>query len=143
MRTLSILYLIFVLISCNSKVKSEKPEFLIGTWIRVTNTSNTKSFENWDNNLNGLGYTIKKQDTVFKEILKIEKINGIFNLKVTGVNELPTYFLFTSQTDTSFTCQNEKNKFPKKIEYWKNEEKLYARISSDTIKIDFAFARLK
>ncbi len=143
MRTLTILSLIFLLISCNSKVKSEKPKFLIGNWVRLNNAVNSTTFENWDKDFNGLGYTLKEQDTTFQEILKIERVNGKLNLKVIGVNENPTYFVFTNQTDTSFTCKNEKNEFPKKIKYWIDKEKLYAEVSNDNAKIDFIFKRLK
>ncbi|CAM1374344.1 hypothetical protein [Tenacibaculum xiamenense] len=143
MRTLAILSLIFMFISCNSKVKSNRPSFLIGNWVRINNSPNTTTFENWDNNLNGFGYTIKEKDTTFKEILTIEKVKDTLNLKVTGVNDSPTYFVFTNQTDSSFTCINERNEFPKKIKYWKHKEKLYAKVSNEDIELDFIFERLK
>ncbi len=126
--------------SCGNKKKEvQKPSFLIGKWIRINNKKESITYETWNNNLKGLGYTLKNKDTSFKEILSIVEIKDTLFLKVEGVNKNPTYFKFTLQTDTSFVCENPKNKFPKKITYFKDGKQLKAEISADNFRIDFVF----
>jgi len=55
----------------------------------------------------------------------------------------PPFFKFTSQTDTSFVCENPKNEFPKKITYYKENKLLKAQVSSEDFKINFVFQKLK
>ncbi|KAF9660009.1 hypothetical protein HER15_13510 [Tenacibaculum mesophilum] len=64
-------------------------------------------------------------------------------LQVTGVNETPTLFAFTQQTDTSFTAENKLNEFPKTIQYWKGNNLLKAKVSNDKFSIDFVFKKMK
>jgi hypothetical protein len=72
----------------------------------------------------------------------ITKNDALF-LEVTGVNKIPTIFKFTSQTDTSFICENPKNEFPKKIKYSIENQLLKAVVSSDDFSIDFVFESIK
>lgn len=73
--------------------------------------------------------------------MSIVSINDTLFLKAEGVNETPTLFKFTQQTDTSFICENPKNEFPKKILYYKDNNQLKAEVSSEDFKIDFVFER--
>ena len=68
-------------------------------------------------------------------------LNRALNLKVEGVNEKPTFFKFTAQTDTSFVCENLKNEFPKKIQYYLDNQHLKAIVSSEDFRIDFVFKK--
>ncbi|QNM85731.1 hypothetical protein H9W90_00990 [Polaribacter pectinis] len=137
----SCLLLIF---SCKSdKENNKNPSFLVGNWIRLNDKEGSKTYENWNTNFTGLGYTLKEKDTTFKEILSIVSINDTLNLKVEGVNETPTLFKFTSQTDTSFICKNLKNEFPKKIKYYLENKQLKAIVSNDDFSIDFVFKKIK
>ena len=127
-------------ISCKVKKKEpQKPLFLIGDWIRTNNKKGSITYEKWNSDFTGLGFTLKEKDTTFKEILSIVNINDTLFLKVEGVNENPTLFKFTSQTDSYFVCENSKNEFPKKIKYFKENNFLKAEVSSDNFKIDFVF----
>ena len=92
-------------------------------------------------NFKGIGYTKQGKKTSFKEILSIVTINDTLNLKVEGVNEKPTFFKFTAQTDTSFVCENLKNEFPKKIQYYLDNQHLKAIVSSEDFRIDFVFKK--
>jgi len=92
-----------------------KPSFLIGDWIRLNDKKGSTTFEKWDTNLKGLGYTLKEKDTTFKETLSIVSIKDTLFLKVSGIHKNATFFKFTEQSNTSFTCENPKNEFPKKI----------------------------
>ena len=95
-------------------------------------------------NFVGHGVTLQGSDTVFQERMEIVKKDGTLNFKVivTGEEE-PTYFKFTKQSSTSFTCENPANEFPKQIEYKRNGANLKARISAGEQVVDFLFVPMK
>lgn len=131
------------MISCQNQTnKREKPSFLIGNWIRLNDKEGSKTYETWNTNFKGIGYTKQGQKTSFEEILSIVTIKDTLYLKVEGVNETATLFKFTQQTDTSFVCENPKNEFPKKIKYYLENEQLKAIVSADDFRIDFVFDRI-
>lgn len=131
-----------LLVSCqNENSKTKKPTFLIGNWIRKNDKKGNKTYENWQKDLTGLGFTLKNKDTIFKELMSIVSLNDTLHLKVEGVNEKPTLFKFTKQTDTSFVCENPQNEFPKNIYYFKDGKQLKAIVSADDFKIDFIFEK--
>ncbi|WP_431164464.1 hypothetical protein [Tenacibaculum halocynthiae] len=140
MRFLFLFLCITLILSCKSNTL--KPTFLIGKWQRINDKPNQITYENWNSNYKGSGFTLKKGDTIFKETLSIETINDTLYLKVTGVNKHPTLFKFIQQTDSSFVCENQLNDFPKKIRYWRNNTNLNALVSNDNFKIDFTFKKL-
>jgi len=130
------------MISCQiEKKETKKPSFLIGHWVRLNDKEGAITYETWNLNLKGLGYTLKGKDTTFKETLSIVTIKDTLFLKVEDINETPTLFKFTKQTDTSFVCENKENEFPKKIKYYLEDNQLKAIVSSDDFKIDFIFER--
>lgn len=140
MKKLLIVFCFLFLISCG-KEEIKKPDFILGYWIRTNDKPNQRTTEVWKPDFTGIGLTIKQKDTIFKEILSIiEKENELF-LKVEGVNEEPTLFKFTSQTTTSFVCENPENEFPKKIHYYKEGKTLKASVSNDDFSIDFSFVK--
>ncbi|MEO9571415.1 MAG: hypothetical protein ABJH82_08725 [Polaribacter sp.] len=133
---------LLLIISCaDKKTEIKKPIFLIGNWIRVNDKKGSSTFEKWNSELKGIGYTLKEKDTTFKEILSIINIKDTLTLKVENVNKTPTYFKFTKQTDTSFICENLQNKFPKKIKYYLENDLLKAIVSANKFKIEFIFER--
>ncbi|KGL61683.1 hypothetical protein [Polaribacter sp. Hel1_85] len=132
-----------LMLSCDKeKSKTKKPIFLVGDWIRVNDKKGSITYEKWNANLKGLGYTLKENDTTFKEILNIVTLDDTLFLKVEGVNENPTLFKFTQQTDSSFVCENPKNEFPKKIKYYIENNHLKATVSTEDFKIEFIFEKL-
>jgi hypothetical protein len=133
-----------LLISCDSKkVKLKKPSFLLGEWNRINDTDSLKTYETWQNNFSGIGLTLKGKDTTFFEKMTILEKNNFLFLEISGVNETPTRFTFTSQTDTSFVCENPKNKFPKKIKYSLDNKQLKAVVSNANFNIEFIFEKRK
>ncbi|PWG04198.1 hypothetical protein [Polaribacter aquimarinus] len=143
MKSIVLFCLLFILISCKEEKKEvQNPSFLIGEWIRTNNKKESITYEFWKSDFTGLGYTLKNKDTAFKEVLSIVKINDTLHLEVKGVNENPTLFKFTNQTDTSFVCENPINEFPKKIKYILDRKQLKATVSSDDFVIDFVFDKL-
>jgi hypothetical protein len=144
MRTLFLVCCIILLTSCQKvEQKPSKPAFLIGNWIRLNDTEGNETYENWKSDFTGMGFTINNEKTIFNEQMSILEINDTLHLKVFDVNETPTYFKFTQQTDTSFVCENPKNEFPQKIHYFLENKQLKAIISSDDFRIDFVFEKVK
>ena len=143
--TFSILITIFLflLLSCSKTEKQEKNlKWMQGKWIRLGDKSEKTTYEIWKGT-NGLGYTLQEKDTLFKEIMNIVKIKDTLFLKVEGVNENPTLFKFTQQTDTSFVSENSKNEFPQKIYYYLEDKQLKAEVSNDDFKINFVFKKVE
>lgn len=141
MKYLSAFLIVLLLTSCSKEYKN--PDFLVGKWKRVNNEENKETFEIWKENLRGIGFTLQESDTVFKEQLYIVTIDNQKHLLVSGVNENPTYFKFTEQTATSFTCENQQNEFPKKISYRLEDGKLNAEVANDDFAIDFVFEKME
>jgi hypothetical protein len=104
------------------------------------------TFEHWTrispSEYQGLGYTLRNGDTIFKEYLKLHADKGTWVFEVSGVNEDPTLFLVTNKARRSFTCENEKNEFPKIIEYTLVDKMLVARISGAGQEVLFSFEKL-
>ena len=140
MKNLLILPCFFLILSCNSKkTKATKPSFLIGNWVRTNDSDSLTTYETWQKDFSGIGLTLKNKDTTFFEKMKIITKNDSLFLSVSSINDTPTLFAFTSQTDTSFVCENPKNEFPKKIKYYLENKKLKAEISSDAFTVAFVF----
>lgn len=142
MRKIIILFICIGFLSCG-KEALEKPDFLLGTWNRINNNPERKTYEIWQPDFTGIGYTMKGTDTTFVEILSIVEMNDTLVYKVVGVNENPTLFKFTEQTATSFTCENPENEFPKKIRYEMVSDTLKAVISAGEASIEFLFLKSK
>lgn len=139
-KLISILIILF-LVSCSPQ--KDNLDWILGQWQRTNNAVGQKTFEQWSKKSKdiyiGLGYTLQGMDTVFIEKLRILKIDGSWNYEVIGVNENPTYFKFSFQSDTNFVCENPDNEFPKKIEYILEGKKLIAIISDENTEIPFYF----
>ena len=142
MRNFIILVTLLFFFSCNYKpVNKEKPSFLIGNWKRLNDKPESQTYETWNTNFTGIGFTKTEGKTTFQETLSIVAIKDTLYLKVEGVNEEPTLFKFTSQTDSSFVCENKENEFPKKIKYYLENNQLKAIVSNDDFRIDFVFEK--
>lgn len=153
MRIFTITLLILVIVSCQTEKKKEtpnktskteltKPSFLIGNWIRTNNKPDHITYEIWNSDFSGYGLTLKGKDTTFYEKMKLVVKNDTMVLEVSGVNEEPTPFKFTKQTDTSFVCKNLKNEFPQKIKYWIKNDTLSAKIWNEGgYQVDFQFVK--
>lgn len=140
----SLLFGCFILmLSCNENSnKKQKPTFLIGEWRRLDDKPGNQTYEMWNTNLVGMGYTITDAKRSFQETMAIITIKDTLYLEVSGVNEQPTLFKFTEQTDSSFVCENPQNEFPKKINYFLDNKQLKAIVSADDFRIDFVFEKV-
>ena len=142
MKRILILLACVLLFNCGEQIP-QKPDFILGNWTRLNDAEGKITYEQWNSDFTGIGFTMQDKDTVFKEILSIVEIDGDLVYKVVGVNEEPTLFKFTEQTKSSFRCENPDNEFPKVIEYVLEDDQLKAVISAGDDSVEFLFARSK
>ena len=142
MRLIILFACCFIFFNCDNTSKTKKPTWLHGNWIRINDKPDKITYEFWKDDFSGIGFTLKEKDTVFKETLNIITKNDSLYLQVTGVNEKPTLFKFTQQTDSSFTAENKLNEFPKMITYWKENNFLKAKVANDEFSVDFIFKKM-
>lgn len=157
-----LLFTIFILgISCKNTTNTEEkntiaaePEtinnidWLLGSWERIGEEEGKITHEHWskinDKTYKGLGCTMLGKDTVWQENMLLIHKNNTWALEVSGTDsDQATIFEFTELTKHSFTCENEKNEFPKKIEYYKDKDQLKAKISGGGPEIPFQFKKIK
>lgn len=122
-------------------------DWLLGSWERMDEAEGKITHEHWkrisDKEYKGLGCTMVEKDTVWQENMSLIHNDSIWIFKVKGTNaEQATIFNFTDLTKNSFTCENEENEFPKKIEYYKDKEYLKAKISGGGPEIPFQFKKM-
>ena len=131
----------FSMVSCQNKSthqyeKIEKMNWLVGRWENKSLDgllTETWTKEN-DSTLSGKTYFIKNEkDTIHAEsiVLKQLKEELIYSPTVKGQNnDEPVDFRLTSDAENSFTFENMKHDYPKKITYKKvNDKSLVATIS--------------
>ena len=148
---------ILISLSCDDPNSTELPEnnnagdtlnldWLIGNWIRENDASDKMTYEHWiksdEEVYIGVGYTLQNNDTVFKEDMRLIKLNEIWNLEVSGINDKPTLFKFVELSKNKFVCENKENEFPKKIEYSIQENVITAIISDEKNEIIFIYKKL-
>ena len=141
MKQIYVLLCCLFIFACSPQTETQKPTWLYGNWERTNDVDDKKTYEFWSKDFIGLGFTLKESDTVFKEHMRIITKSDTLYLEVSGVHETPILFQFTSQTDSSFTCENPKNEFPKKITYVMDNKQLKAEVSAGDFKIDFVFQK--
>lgn len=143
MRYFFLIFSFLFLTSCNSEKKHQKPNWLLGKWIRSSNDENKATYEFWNDDFTGIGFTLKEKDTTFVEQMSIFKNKEDLYLQVTGIDQKPTFFKFIKQSENTFTVENNNNQFPKKIKYSFEKDTLKAVISNEEFSVDFKFVKLK
>ncbi|WP_031425996.1 DUF6265 family protein [Flavimarina sp. Hel_I_48] len=137
-----------VAISCQSD-KNSTPFFdkFPGKWIRTNEEAGKSTYEHWekaaDQEFTGMAFTLEKNDTIFKEDLRIYKEENTWNLEVTAPKEQPAIFKVTEQNADGFTAESPQNKYPKKVEYSLKNGQLTAKISGGGPEIVFDFEKIK
>jgi len=130
----------------SNKQKFKKLEWLAGKWTRTNAKAGQSGYETWarvsDLKLSGKGVTFKGKELIFTENLEfIVKGNDIFYTVVITGEKKPVCFKLTEISDDSFTCENPKHDFPKKITYSRNGNHAKAVISGNGQSIDYVFVR--
>lgn len=127
--------------------RSSEFDWLLGNWKRDNDRPGRSTFEHWTKisktEYHGLSYTLRNGDTIFKEEIRLLKRDKQWIFEVSGVNEDPTLFLFIKQSKLSFTTENDKNEFPKFIEYSLVGKKLVAKIYGGGQEILFSYQKLR
>jgi hypothetical protein len=124
----------------------KKLEWLGGVWTRTNAALGRSGNERWVKisgiEWQGFGTTMKGQDTVFLEKLKlIIKDDAIYYVADVPENKQPVYFKLTEISEGRFVVENPQHGFPKKIIYQKDGDKLQATISGDNKSVDYFFQR--
>lgn len=132
----------------SQKVKDDfkKLDWLEGTWIRSNIKPGRTAHESWQKispvEWKGSGVNMKGVDTAFIEKIKIViKDENIYYVADIVENKEPVYFKLTAITENSFVCENLQHDFPKKIAYYKDNNKIKATISGDGKSIDYLFEK--
>ncbi|MEO9952249.1 DUF6265 family protein [Nonlabens sp.] len=153
MKSILLIVVVLLFLSCKNETRDTSNfTWLAGSWSRVEEPGENKTYEKWiptmNGNYNGHGFTLHKNDTIFEEFLSIKPLSKFSKgkeyswvLEVTGVNEKPTVFNIVDITVNSFTAVNLKNEFPTHINYSYNNDTLKALVSNDSLQIDFKFIK--
>ncbi len=160
MKKILILLIGILIISCSqtkkekAEIKStttiEKPEnfdWLLGKWERLNEEEGKETFENWskikETEYSGLGFTMQNGDTIKQEKILLTKVNGKWNLHVKVPEESESItFNGINHDENEFTCENNEIKFPNRIKYWRNGNRINAIVSGGEIEILFEFEKL-
>lgn len=163
MKRIGIIFLLFVTLSCHQGAKIDRTlqqatavengderevglDWLVGNWKRLNDSAGSKTFENWEkvssSKYVGVGYTLKKGDTVSREAMTLIQSKGAWSLQVKSPEEKqPTVFNMQELSDKQFVVANDVIDFPKKIRYWMSHDTLKAQISNDKMQIMFLFEK--
>ena len=142
------------MISCNHPTAGHKDDgassstenfdWLLGKWQRTNEMEGRETIEMWskvaDSEYTGFGATLHDSDTVWYENIKLVKSKNLWKFEVTGQGDTTaTIFIVTKIEEGKFTCENDQNEFPKKIEYFRSGIALKALISGGDKEIIFNF----
>ena len=122
--------------------------WLVGSWKRTNNKPGQSANERWsidpDIGLRGLGVTMKGNDTLFIEKMRIVSGDNDALYFVADVieNPKPVYFRIIAIHQNDFTCENPEHDFPKRIVYRRKMKHLTVTISGGSKSIDYEFEKL-
>ncbi|MGS4346120.1 DUF6265 family protein [Myroides odoratus] len=121
-------------------------DWLLGNWKRTNDKAGRSTFESWKKTsptqYDGIGYTLAQEDTLSKEHMKLQHIDGQWNLVVKTADDAETVeFNMTELKENAFVCVNEAHDFPTHIAYQLNGDKLQAKVSNKDMAIDFEFVK--
>jgi hypothetical protein len=139
-------------IACSQQETSQndvkKINWLKGYWQRINVKEGRSAHERWEEvsnqELKGWGVSMRGNDTVFMEVLRIVVKDGsLYYVADVPENPNPVFFKFTSMDENGFTCENPEHDFPKKIEYQLRGDSLKAITSGDGKELVFDFINSK
>lgn len=134
-------------IEASKSSKDANFSWLLGSWQRINDKEGQQTFEHWKQASNelylGMGCTLKDGDTIWKEDIRLRKVEKKWYFEVTGQGEdQATSFILTEINDKSFICKNPENEFPKVISYKESATGLIAEISGGGPHILFEFNKI-
>lgn len=121
-------------------------DWLLGDWKRTNDQKGRVTFESWKkinkDQYEGIGYTLVQTDTVSKEYMKLQQIQGQWSLFVrTSDDAAIVQFDVANAQEQAFVCVNEAHDFPTHIAYQRVGDKLMAKVSNKEMEIDFVFVK--
>ena len=121
-------------------------DWLLGNWKRTNDEAGRSTFETWKKTsatqYDGIGYTLAQGDTLSKEYMKVEQVNGQWSLFVRTSDEADTVeFKVAELKENTLLCVNEAHDFPTHIAYHLDGDKLKAKVSNKDMVIDFHFVK--
>lgn len=141
-------YLLIILIIAQTHIvfsQSSFPNFLQGTW----KIENKETYEHWnkinDTTLKGFSYSMENGQMIISEYLDIlqNKNEVIYTATVLNQNEGKGINFKLTKNDSTFTFENPKHDFPKKIVYQKLSETEVSVKVSDGKQKGFAYKMMK
>ena len=123
-------------------------DWLVGDWKRTKEEEGKATNEFWekvsDIEYSAIGFTLENADTVWQERMHLLKKQDAWVLAIRAPEDpAPVFFEVTSVGGYTFTCENPKIEFPKKIKYWKSKTGIAAAVSNSEVEIPFQFEPLK
>lgn len=127
-------------------VQTASMDWLLGDWVRTNDQKGRATFESWKkinkDQYKGIGYTLVQTDTISKEYMKLEQIQGQWSLFVrTSDDAVTVQFDVVSLQEQAFVCVNEAHDFPTHIAYQREGKTLKAKVSNKEMEIDFSFVK--
>ena len=154
-----IILLVLLAVSCK-QVQSEGPaaasergapaaeigrfHWLVGSWVRTNEKQGQSTYEIWNeapgSTYQGLGFTLREEDTIWQERMTLKETSGIWTLNIWSPDQNePVVFTLTDLSDSTFTSENPDHDFPKKILYRRHEKGISASVSNEEMEIAFVF----
>lgn len=127
-------------------VQTTSMDWLLGDWKRINDQKGRATFESWkkinNDQYEGIGYTLLQMDTISKEYMKLEQIQGQWSLVVRTSDDADSIqFDVENLQEQAFVCVNEAHDFPTHIAYQREGETLKAKVSNKEMEIDFTFVK--
>ena len=116
-----------------SAAADEFPSFMAGTW--SLSNGGVVVEEHWTdargNLMVGMNRTTKDEGKASFEFLRIEKRDGKLAYVAMPSGKEPTVFPLKSLTSSRVTFENLAHDFPQRIIYWRDQDRLCARVEGD------------
>jgi uncharacterized protein YciI len=139
------LTILFLLLTSSASAQSNFPDFLEGTW----KMENKEVYERWDklndNSLKGFSYKVENGQMSLSEYIDIDIVGKdiIYTAIVLDQNKGKGVSFKLTKTDNSYTFENPKHDFPKKITYQKiSDTELFVKVSDGKQK-GFSYKMIK
>ncbi len=120
--------------------------FLEGRWIRINDDEGFQTYENWKRKspveYTGNSYTTSDNKIVWEEesSLKVMQDKVVLRIKLAPMKYV-NFYCSKIYDKEDICCVNTKNDYPKKIEYWMQNDTLNAKISGGGPDVSFVYIR--
>jgi acetyl-CoA carboxylase beta subunit len=126
--------------------QGESFDWMVGEWERSNEKADRQTYETWTKNSDteyvGYSLTVLHNDTIWQEKTKLYKSSNGWVLEVMlKEDSKPTIFDLTAVKKNMFICENEKNEFPKVIQYQKKGGTLEAILTGNGMETKFEFKK--